>query len=909
MGYKTSSASRTQAKSTVSSSVSIFNNPDGTGFGISSTSLENKQIKQFSVVSGSSSQSGSSLSGGAGGVSISNLYITDSGYTNIDDTAIGTNGGYIKIVGENFQTGAKIYFNNSAITNTYVSSTQINAVVPSTTVGNYPIYIFNTDGTGAIWSQGLNISGFPSWSQSSYTSTSLTINIQLLATGEGTLAYTLQDGSSLPSGLSLSSSGVLSGTVSQADVYTFIVIVTDAENQGTQQEITLTVSTVDANFKDTILLLSGNGTNNTNNNIFLDNSNNNFTLTRSGNPAQGTFTPFSQTGWSNYFDGTSYALYPTDSQAALTPGASASATYTVEGWYYLTGSHKNYSALWDWRTTGFAQGYYLRITSGGYLQLTDSATVWTDTVNYIDQNTWYHVAFTVVSNGTSTHTYNVYLNGQLIKTGTNSIASTSGRLTIGSNTDRATHTWQGYISNFRVVNGNALYTDNFTPSTTQLTAITNTSLLTCQSNRFIDNSNNNFTITSNGTVSVHSYSPFAPTSQYNATTVGGSGYFDGTTDNLSVPGNTAFEFGSGNFTLEFWMYQLSSSGTQCILDAWNNTPTRFLIRTSGTSLQFYTSPNNTSYTLPTLKTWYHIACVRNGSTFTVYVNGISRATFSSASAITAGTTLWTISRSSEAFNGYLSNIRVVKGTAVYTGNFTPPTSPVLSYGSSSPYSNTSNVNTSFSASSTSLLCNFTNGGIIDSTSKLVFETGGNTVISTTQSKFGNSSIYFDGNDDYLSAPYSPLFNLGSSPFTIEGWVNFDVLSGNRMILDTYTSAGTGGGYQLYWRSTGTSITFYGNGVVIAQSTYTNHATETWYHIAVTRDVWNNLRIFIDGTQYANTSYSTALDIANTSSISIGIQKATLTNDLAGYVDDLRVTKGYARYTANFTPPILEFKVR
>jgi hypothetical protein len=155
---------------------------------------------------------------------------------------------------------------------------------------------------------------------------------------------------------------------------------------------------------------------------------------------------------------------------------------------------------------------------------------------------------------------------------------------------------------------------------------------------------------------------------------GSSIVFDGSGDYLNVPGSPNYDFGTGNFTLEFWMYQVSSTGTQVILDAWNNTPTRFLVRTNGTSLQFFTTPGNTSYTLPAINTWYHVACVRNGSTFTLYVDGVNRGTFSSAATITASTALWTISRGAETYNGYLSDIRVTKGYARYTANFTPPTS-------------------------------------------------------------------------------------------------------------------------------------------------------------------------------------------------------------------------------------------
>lgn len=892
MGYKTTSASRTQAKSAVSSSVSVFNNPDGTGFGVSSTGLENKQIKQFSIVPGTSSQTGTSLSGG--GTTISSLYITDSNYVNLDDTAVNTSGGYIKLIGENFQSGAKIYFNNTTISNTFVSSSQINAVVPSATVGNYPVYVFNTDGSGAIWAQGLTVSGFPSWTQSSYTSTSLTIDIQLLATGDSALTYTLQEGSSLPSGVSLSSSGALSGTVSDPDVYTFTVIATDSENQGTQQEITLTVSVGESNFKDTILLLSGNGTNNTNNNIFLDTGNNGFSITRNGNAAQGTFTPFSQTGWSNYFDGTDDYLQIADN-AALRPGTG---DFTVEFWI-------NFSSLTGYQTPftkGYASAGDLAIqtnTGTGTLLVYISGSVAITASSNSSVGVWDHYA--LVRSGTD---LTLYKNGTSVGSTTNSTNLNSTAVVgIGGAASNATkYSVNGYISNFRYVVGAALYTSSFTPSTTPLTTTSQgasssqVEILTCQSNRFVDNSTNAFTITPNGNARVLAYSPFAPLSAYSASTVGGSCYLDGNGDSLTIPASSNFAFGTGDFTIEFWAYftSIDDFDTLYVHDGASGTVQLFFV--SG-KLRYnnyaVAAILDTTTTIPTNQ-WLHLAIVRSSGTAKWYLNGVQDGSVSDSTNWSSSSANLTIGRDptyGRDISGYISSLRVVKGTAVYTTAFTPPTAPVTAI------------------TNTSLLLNFANAGIIDSTAKLVLETGGETKISTTQSKFGNSSIYFDGNNDYLSAPYSPLFSLGTGPFTIEGWVYFEVLSGNRMIFDTYTSAVLGGGYQLYWRGTGTSITFYGNGVVIAQSTYTSHVANTWYHIAVTRDTSNNLRIFVDGVQYANAAYSTALDISSTASVSVGIQKATLTNDLAGYVDDFRVTKGYARYTANFTPPALEFKVQ
>jgi len=94
----------------------------------------------------------------------------------------------------------------------------------------------------------------------------------------------------------------------------------------------------DPYFENTTLLLPGNGTNGAQNNTFLDSSTNAFSITRNGNTTQGTFSPFSQTGWSNYFDGTGDYLTAPDN-AASEIGAS---DFCVEGWFYPTVSNASY---------------------------------------------------------------------------------------------------------------------------------------------------------------------------------------------------------------------------------------------------------------------------------------------------------------------------------------------------------------------------------------------------------------------------------------------------------------------------------------------------------------------------------------------------------------------------------------
>ena len=164
-----------------------------------------------------------------------------------------------------------------------------------------------------------------------------------------------------------------------------------------------------------------------------------------------------------------------------------------------------------------------------------------------------------------------------------------------------------------------------------------------------------------------------------------SSYFFSNNSQITVSGNEVFNFGSGDFTIECWIYPLSlaTPTVQCIVDAWNNAPFRFLLRiNTGGILQFFQFPGvsqNINYTLPAANQWYHVAAVRNGTTTSLYVDGVSRGTpvTPGANSITSSTANWTISRAStEFFQGYISNLRIVKGTALYTAGFTPPTSPL-----------------------------------------------------------------------------------------------------------------------------------------------------------------------------------------------------------------------------------------
>jgi len=643
--------------------------------------------------------------------------------------------------------------------------------------------------------------------------------------------------------------------------------------------------TTDPYFDYTTLLLPGNGTNGAQNNTFLDGSTNNFTITRNGNTTQGTFSPFSQTGWGNYFDGSVDSL-SVASNAAFAYGTS---DFTWEVWVFPTAStwtsgSGNFYIIDHGSSNGTLFYYQNRIAY--YNPTTGTGSALYTGGGTVTPNQWSHIAVSRQSGTTR-----IYVNGQLSTSGSDSNNYAAQAVTIGRAGSGAQE-YVGYMSNVRIVKGTAVYTSNFTPPTSPLTAISGTSLLTCQSNRFIDNSSNNFTITVNGNTSVVAFSPFNPSASWSAATYGGSGYFDGSGDYLTAPDNAAFQFGSGDFTVEFWVYPQASPSGWLIAkgDAASVTGSEISWTAAGT-YDFYYGGSYLQLTSPTLTvgSWQHIAVVRNGTTITIYKNGVSSTSGSigTSSLNTGGSNPFSIGQyAGGAFNGYFSSLRVVKGTAVYTGNFTPPTAPLTAI------------------TNTSLLLNFTNAGIYDATSKNDLETVGNAQISTTQSKWGGSSIYLDGTGDYLDLSPSGFSSFGTGNFTVEFWMRTAGSTFN--IINPATATGTGYWALLVVKGSGG---FRWNDAYNISNLWTQTATSVldnnWHHIAVVRNGTGsgNVNIYFDGVVQGtaktdSTNYNGASTAWRIGSGNVG--------SLNGYIQDLRITPGIARYTANFTAPTAAF---
>jgi hypothetical protein len=844
--------------------------------------------------------------GGSGGPKITAIQVTDNSYTVLDDTAVALTGGYIKITGSGFASGCRVLINNTpAASVTFVNSTTVRAQVAARDAGTYLVYLVNTDGGVAIAVDGLTYSDTPTWSTSSSLSTQQTdspISIQLSAASAQT--FTLNASSTLPAGLTLSSGGLLSGTISvaQATTYSFTINAIDNENQDSPRTFSLLVAVaiLDPYFSSTSLLIPGVGSNNGTNSTFLDSSSNNFTITRNGDAIQGTFSPFSATGWSNYFDGAGGYLSVPDSDTF----DGFTGDFTIEFWVnFSTVSGAVLSKGWNAGNT--FSPYLFLVSSGNLVLYASSSSAWdiatsVTIIPSVAANTWYHVA--ISRSGSSLR---LFANGVLANTITTSATfyNSPWPLTIGSGQDGFTSMGGGYVSNVRIVKGTALYTSAFTPSTYPLTVVTNTSLLTCQSNRFKDNSTNNFTVTRNGNVNIKSLSPFNPSIPYSANAVGGSCYFDGSGDYLTIPTNAAFDFGTGDFTVEAWVY-LNSGVSEFALLSGSAIQSSDLVYYAN-SLRF--GRNNTAwdttfdYTfLP--NQWYHVAFVKASGNAKAFVNGVQIGSAGNGIEYgsVGGNVIIGASRDlSRAFPGYLSNYRIVKGTAVYTSNFTPPTSPVTAI------------------ANTSLLLKFANHNIADATSRNLIRPVNDAKISTAQSKFsgtgGGSSIYFDGSDALDvrldNMPYL-LTDFPKSGFigTLEAWIRLDALESPRSCLFSYWY--NSNGWTLDVNPNGDlffSINGGGNTILLSPNKIT---TGAWHHVAMV-NTGSAIKYYLNGVysgESTNATVSGPIYSGGLGPFYIG-NRVDMSLPTRGYMSNIRLTRGVARYTANFTPPTDPFPVQ
>jgi len=185
---------------------------------------------------------------------------------------------------------------------------------------------------------------------------------------------------------------------------------------------------------------------------------------------------------------------------------------------------------------------------------------------------------------------------------------------------------------------------------------------------------------------------------------------------------------------------------------------------------------------------------------------------------------------------------------------------------------------------------------------------GTAQLDTAQKKFGTASLLLDGDSDYIQVADNDSFDFGAGDFTAECWIRFAALGNNTIFSHWANGTASSMSYYLaYFNGSGIlRLGYYLSGN--ADTSYSwSPSTGTWYHIALERS-GTTLKVYIDGTSVISVAASTTALRDSEDPFRVGVFNDASTGSPSldwyfnGHIDDLRITKGLARYGANFTPP-------
>ena len=319
--------------------------------------------------------------------------------------------------------------------------------------------------------------------------------------------------------------------------------------------------------------------------------------------------------------------------------------------------------------------------------------------------------------------------------------------------------------------------------------------------------------------------------------------FNGSSQYLNVASNSAFNFGTGDFTIEMWVYITAGSTYQFLAGNDVNASSYLMlginVPVSGTQtiavgragvdwpLQFGSAITFAS------NTWYHVAVTRSGTTNKAFINGVQL-----GSNITDSTN-WSMSNprigsqtGGTNFGGNISNVRLVKGVSVYTGNFTVPTSPLTATQSAGTnISAITGVQTSLlTLQNATIIDNSSYGFAITNTGSVAFSSStpftSSSTITATGGGGGGGADGANGNGSGSAGGsgggggwglYNSTGGAGNTPSTtpVQGYAGGTGLSGSN-------SGGAGGGAGAVGGNA--SGTVGGTGGIGVQSSITGTAT-------------------------------------------------------------------------------------
>jgi hypothetical protein len=385
-----------------------------------------------------------------------------------------------------------------------------------------------------------------------------------------------------------------------------------------------------------------------------------------------------------------------------------------------------------------------------------------------------------------------------------------------------------------------------------------------------------------------------------------------TGDFVRAPASSDFDFGSGDFTLE-WFMRYTATNQFAILDlASGQAENLVLLYNGGYDYWVYWNGGGEYYirgNTPEMRdgAFHHHAVVRHASVMYYYLDGVLLGSNSSLASSAKGNATSNFEfgniYSPSPAEFYIDELRISKGIARWTSNFTPPTAPY-----DQPDPDVMLLLPMIGANDSTVFTDIATGGNAPHT---IAANGGAKIITTQADPFSvNGGVgYLDGVDDYLSLPGSPDFSSGSGDFTIETWVKletstthypplFCLRTDSNNILAFFIRNSNAPTYQskleLQVKKAGTWII----------EAYGHMTIDTnWHHTAVSRS-GNTYRLFVDGVIVQ--THTNSAELPNFATTQPWIGRSAFTDDNTfyyrkGFSSDFAFTRR-AKYTTNFTPP-------
>ena len=358
--------------------------------------------------------------------------------------------------------------------------------------------------------------------------------------------------------------------------------------------------------------------------------------------------------------------------------------------------------------------------------------------------------------------------------------------------------------------------------------------------------------------------------------------FDGSGDYLGATSNSDFAMGTGDFTLECWVYRTGGTGFSNFITTRGaaGTTAGYTFGAQGSSngydVEFYTNGLQLDGGTQdiTFNKWHHVAVTRTGTTLSSYVNGILNTTTTNSQNF-SNTSLavgMTNDGSQGPMQGHLCDVRVYKGVAKYSGGsvgdqvfVVPSTSPDI---------------------------------VLDSPSGVATK--------SKLKKITDGSVYFDGASDNLLINDHNDLDFGTGAFTIECYLymnSYGTSGSYPSFVSKYTNSLS---WILRARNTGKLIWYSSTGGGTNNESSTNPMVlKKWLHIAAVREGTgtNQMKVYVDGKLHL--TVTDANDYNDSNNLCIGSQNTGNTNVIDGYVSNVRIVKGSAVYTSEFIPPTRE----